>query len=182
MNQNIISQLNYLINPTIQIDWNASQKYCKDGCVYLQGSAASGLEPDVDTAIHELAHLIEIDDLRMTLPIGWGFKYGKWIDCIYNRQGGWYERKSKQHIEREARTWAIQYQLSQYFGIDKTVCETVNSAIYLPDFYVWYGIEDKEAIQTFAVEVENLIPSYPLEKILSELRRKQEFISSLVVC
>jgi hypothetical protein len=76
----------------------------------------AGPQADLFNLVHEIAHMIEIDDRRCHNP-NWGFKYGK---TVYIPGHGDVNEGmvTNQAIEREIRVFGIQLHIHQAFGIE----------------------------------------------------------------
>ena len=174
---NEIDKLLKLITPEINIQWKDNKNYFLNGSLFVGGSIGytNGFyfDPDLDCALHELAHCIELPNERITIP-KWGFKYGK----LYNKGTRFecYEPQTPQHIEREIRTWAIQYRLYQYLGLTFIEVEDgslIKTTEYLPGFE-WNIYKDRNFMQ----EVWEQIEIFTWELVLTKLNEKKAYIKN----
>lgn len=166
-----------LIQPEVNIQWNNNENYYSNHSLFIGGSIGymNGFlfEPDLDNALHELAHCIELPSKRITIN-GWGFKYGK----LYNKGTPYecYEPQTPQHIEREIRVWAIQYRLYEYLHL--TFTELVDSTLllqtaqFLPGYHSFYKGRD------LIKEVWEQIEIFTWEVVLTKLNEKKAYIKN----
>ena len=85
----------------------------------------------IEALLHEMAHLVEIDDQRCTSH-GWGFNYGK--EVVVAGQS-FFEFSNDASVRRELRVWAFQYALGTavgaYEGFDAYAAEVGDTARHL---------------------------------------------------
>ncbi len=173
-----LTEIRRLVRP-IRVNLDLQGTDVLDGILSLGGRA--GPESHYGNVMHELCHFIEIDDKRCLVP-NWGFNYGRWIECPVSRQGGYYEARTRQHIDREARVWAFQHNLSRYLGFRSSVVELTSSARFMPDFWHWIkGETDEERLTVFAAEVKGLTeqPAFQAETAIKELKRKKTLVRAM---
>lgn len=131
----------------IDIKIEDSQNDYRNGKLRL--SARVAYTSELFNLIHEIAHLIEIDDARCYLP-DWGLMTGK-----YNEYFGIFEGvNTNQSIEREIRVLGIQCALSDYYDIDeehllkgKSVYRYMAELIQYIDGFYFYQPKNKELSQ-----------------------------------
>jgi hypothetical protein len=115
-------------NSKIAINYEIEGQAILNGQIHL-GSKA-GPSNNVSNLIHEMCHLVEIDDNRLTAP-NWGFKYGT-EQSIMGKSFSTYN--SIPCIEREIKVWAYQQNLHNLFNIKSTPLEFAKLIVYLGDF------------------------------------------------
>jgi hypothetical protein len=170
------------------------QNVFEDGTIIIGNRAGSINWPGsylISNLVHEMAHLVEIDDARMRCD-GWGLKVPEvWV---FNRICC--EPTTRQITEREIRVTAYQVNVLDYLGEENSVDDIVSSLDYLPDTcYVPledgrepYGdnykvvqaenINIKESQQRWRVnEVNRLRKEYTLERFISEWHRKIKWLN-----
>ena len=102
-------------NPFLRLDVDVEGQTVDDNGVVTLGCRA-GPERDVWSLLHEMSHLVEIDDERANQP-GWGLNYGRYVYIPgIHRGGGWYEMCTGQAVRREMRVGAFQYHLGVELG------------------------------------------------------------------
>jgi hypothetical protein len=164
----------------IKVDWRYDGKYILDNEMYLGGGIAGWSRPPEEAcylAIHELSHLVEIDDSRALDPDGWGLKGGTYESTDPFTGRDYYEYRTDAHIQRELRVYAIQSQFSQYFGIPFDI----EKAVLVLQRVVWGfeklpGQSNSEKILWAISKVEELRqqPNYSLAAVIAEFERKKE--------
>lgn len=168
------------------------------------GRAVSYHEPEMFNVIHEMAHLIEIDDARAITP-GWGLQAGTWKEI----PGLWSGREAQtaQCIEREVRVMAIQAVITEHLGFAVDYHEMAkllaNGAV--PGYYyfrnkVGCDYEDEKghsfirnnnrvqrvkkpglAHHICASVILSLASSFSIQSIWDEWCRKQEVVAKLFI-
>lgn len=98
----------------------------EDGVILL-GSRCGPVAFDLNALLHEMCHLVEIDDRRVTV-YGWGLTYTE-VEIL----GRAYQEPSTcQDVRRELRVLAYQTNLRQALELSPSVEETVRSLVHLP--------------------------------------------------
>ena len=170
------------------------QKVLDDGIIIIGNRAGSIDWPDsylVSNLVHEMAHLVEIDDARMRC-YGWGLKYPEvWV---YNRMC--IEPTTKQITERELRVAAYQVNVLDYLGVENSVDDITSPLDYVADT-CFVPLEDgrepfgdnyetvkaeniniKASQQRWRVnQVNSLRKEYTLERFISEWHRKIKWMN-----
>lgn len=101
------------------------------GHYQLGGRAGPAIDPE--HVLHEMAHLVELEqDRLLARPTGgWGLRHGKaWQ--IGDRSG--FYPQTTQQVDREARVWAYQASLMRELDLPMRFDKLVVSAVYLPAF------------------------------------------------
>lgn len=151
-----------------------------EGQKYIDGKFVIGCRAgpscDWDNFLHEISHFIELPLHRLLKrpAFGWGFSYGP-INEVFGR--AFYEPRTDQGVRREARVWAIQYNLSRFLGLKVTIPSLVSSAIYINSWSNWLykRIPDEETDGYLDREKKGL---QLLEKYVQELSGKSEYLAS----
>lgn len=159
-------------SPFMEIERTLEGQRVEDGVIYL--GARTGPCISVDNILHELAHFIEIDEARMHLG-GWGFKYGQTITIPGH--GTWEEFHKDQHINREIRTWAIQWHLQRFIGKPVSARELGKPGKYLPA--LWNALPHNMITEVyFKTGIEYHTSKRCLDDVLTELRRRQRVLET----
>jgi hypothetical protein len=116
----------------------------------LRLSARVGYTSELFNLTHEMAHMIEIDDLRCYLP-DWGLVAGK-----YNEYFGIFEGvTTSQAIRREMRVLGIQCVLLDYYNINeehllkgKSIYRYMAELIQYIDGFYFYQPKTKKELST----------------------------------
>lgn len=118
----------YFKDSPIVVDWDFhhSQKV-EDGKLVLGPWA--GPSQCITNVIHEMGHLVEIDDARI-LAHGWGL-HVPMTECLGREYPNPVTPKA---CMREVRVFAMQWQLQNFLGIKTEIRELVRLNRFLPDF------------------------------------------------
>ena len=102
----------------------------RDGVVVLGWRA--GPDTDVRHLLHEMAHLVEIDDARAGEP-GWGLRLGRWRSLMGHH---WREFRTSAPIRRELRVGAYQFHMGASLGLyesrERFVAGYVRTTEFMP--------------------------------------------------
>lgn len=128
----------------------------------------AGPSKDFSNALHEMAHLLEIDDARCHLP-GWGLKNTSRLG-----QGPRYQK-----IARESRVWGIQVKLSQMTKIDYSIDEMASLSLWFDDIYGIPNVNTSADAPSIVKEwiLEESLKWTP-ERILQEWHKKCEVVKT----
>lgn len=171
------------------------QNVLEDGTIVIGNRAGPTTWADsfkIDNLIHEMAHLVEIDDARMRCH-GWGLKVPEVF--VFNRMCC--EPTTKQITERELRVMAYQLNVMDHIGVECDTDDAVRALENLADT-AFVPIEDgrqpydgdykdiqaeginiKSSQQKWRVnEVNRLRKEFTLERFIFEWKRKIEWLSA----
>lgn len=137
---------------------------------YLFGLRA-GPSLSVSFALHELAHLVEIDDRRATM-FGWGLDVP--TQWVYDRLCA--EPVTNQATTRECRVVAYQALLGDAIGLKADIRDTVSALQYMPDWWHVPGRSDKARIAWCERQVRKNLQTMTVRQTLDELRRKIQIL------
>lgn len=122
----------FKLSPNVVLAWEEHVGYnpnpqglvLPDRGVRIQGRAAYIREcrPEIGTALHEMAHMVDIDDKRVRKP-GWGLKTGNWVEFPSRYSPGFWEMQTDAGIKREVRVMAIQAVITEHLGFNFDYCE-----------------------------------------------------------
>lgn len=167
----------------VQPDMTMSGQQIKSGVVLLGLKLAGVFE--VDALLHEMCHLIDIDDQRANKP-AWGLKHGKYM--AFGR-GSWWEKKTSQAVYRELRVGAFQFNLGAYFGFyedfTKFSEDYANDLWNMPTDTVSIFLSEQGKIfskDDFVIAVSDKLremvnkPEYSFDAIQDEWERKMEVL------
>lgn len=169
------------------------QKVLDDGSIVIGNRAGPSSYSEsfqITNLVHEMAHLVEIDDLRMRCS-SWGLKLPKiWV---YDRMC--VEPRTNQITCRELRVIAYQVNVLDYIGEENSVDGITSSLVWLADT-CYVPLEDgsmpyaegrthkldydeiKASQQRWRVnEVNRLRKEYTLERFISEWHRKIKYLN-----
>jgi hypothetical protein len=135
---------------------------------------------ELTALIHEMGHLVEIDDERV-LRRGWGFSYGE-STIVFGAVH--HEPSSYSATLRECRVMAIQRIMQKSVGIESSIRELLSPLVYMHDWCLVPGRtanstlpEVDEARFRFLTEyLENFAKTLSLESIMEEWERKQSIL------
>ena len=106
--------------------------------IRIQGRSIWRSPPEYKNAIHEMAHMIDIDDRRVRMP-GWGLRAGSWVSLRTRYSAGYWDVQTDFAIRRELRVMAIQACITEHFGLNFDYVEwaslLANGAI--PNYCLW---------------------------------------------
>lgn len=146
-----------------------------EGTTLILGCRA-GPSLDVDNLLHEMAHLIEINDKRI-LSWNWGLQYPE-VELLGRV---FYEPNTIQGLNRELRVFAIQKHLFE-------ICEISVSADYwekkakilewLQDFYLIPTARENRNLWC-QQEMEKLYKKYSKNDLLIEWDRKNQLLKNV---
>jgi hypothetical protein len=150
----------------------------EDGCMLL-GMRAAG-EYSVGSLLHEMAHLIEIDDDRCHL-FGWGLRTRK----VTFRGRTYSEPLTFQCSERELRTMAIQKVLSKHLRVRMDLNYWGPLITWLPD---WYAHNFGESVscnspkwkRLVVADLRKRIEAVELDEVLVEWDRKANLLREVL--
>lgn len=167
----------------VRPDMTMSGQQIKSGVVLLGLKLAGVFE--VDALLHEMCHLIDIDDQRANKP-AWGLKHGKYM--AFGR-GSWWEKKTSQAVYRELRVGAFQFNLGAYFGFyedfTKFSEDYANDLWNMPTDTVSIFLSEQGKIFSkdyFVIAVSDKLremvnkPEYSFDAIQDEWERKMEVL------
>jgi len=120
----------YFQDSPIRIGERAEGNPVEDGILTL--GMRAGPQICLTNLIHEMCHLVEIDDERMLIS-GWGLRTPEvYVPGRYSHMAS--VPISWQPIKREVRVIALQWQLQQSIGITGTKREALSAMEYMPDW------------------------------------------------
>ena len=134
--------------------------------------------------LHEMSHLVEIEDHRMTKP-SWGLKYGNLIQIILGQE--YQNFTSTQATEREIRVFAYQQHLLNHYQIESSLSDQAKLCTYLGDWAnVCYGDKlnhhDKaKALRWVEAQIFEKMKIYTLDRFNQEWDRKQIILKNLAI-
>ena len=164
----------------------------------------AGPQAEVSNLLHEMAHMIEIDDARCHIP-SWGFKYGKTV-YIAGRMinEGMFTNKA---IEREIRVFGIQIVMMNHYGIDNVhsyhtwddhseyvskarnfaeICDYIDGLLYYypkgwckedKGKYTYRELKDY-AFQAIMTRIEEETANWSMDEIMTEWDRKMQVLKA----
>ena len=169
----------YFDGTPVRLDWDKVQEV--DGRTLVLGAKA-GPERSSKNLIHEMSHLVEIDDGRILEP-GWGLRLpyyllmGRWVN----------EPNTTQATERELRVFAYQYNVLDHLGM--RFHNEVDALVHMPDFplVVERESEPKDsypdrrlaAVHWFRSEVDRLRNVYTYGRFEKEWARKVQLLAEI---
>lgn len=174
----------------IVIDWefHGTQKiiYKNERPKQLVLGAWAGPRQCITHLMHEMAHLVEIDDKRI-LKHGWGLKTPE--EYIPGRYGHFASIPvTAQPSLRECRVIAMQWQLQNYLGIEESPRDAISALKYMPDWcnipHIPYnekysnGIQVEESRYNFLEKnmLEYAAGKYTLKYFMEEWVRKNNLL------
>lgn len=160
-----------------------------DRGIVLGGRVTHGSEVSYGTAIHEMAHMVNIDDRRVRQP-GWGFKHGHWVSCPTRYCSGFHEMVTDAAIRRELDVMAIQAVITEHcrFNFDYEWWAALLSCGALQNYYIWRNTlgltrEDEQYKVTTVIDAGILIGMRELltiEEVWKEWQRKTRVVDQQV--
>jgi len=121
----------YLKDSPIELNWEMHDTQQVKDNKLIFGAWAGPLRC-ITHVIHEMCHLVEIDDARI-LEEGWGLRMPQvYIPGRYSRLAA--VPATYQPSLRETRVAALQYHVQRYIGIPTTFRSVINSFQFLPDW------------------------------------------------
>jgi hypothetical protein len=157
-----------------------AQRIGPDGTILI-GNRVGSLTRDTDL-VHEMCHLVEIDDARMRLH-GWGLHYPTVVVAGQVCQ----EPTTMKMVARELRVIAYQANILAYIGATVSVRHLVSSMKFMPDFFyvpledgrnkweakdIAYRDKDASQLRWCKNRVETLRAEFTTDRFLSEWNRK----------
>lgn len=121
----------------------------------------AGPNISINHLLHEMAHLVEIDDERCFAP-SWGLR-GKEFPRTF------------QATEREMRVGAIQIVLGDIVGVPQPSSYVATAWHFLPDWHMWRlwrDVAESEVAPAMALEIERQARLLTKQGVLSEWARK----------
>lgn len=122
--------------------------------------------------VHEMSHLIEIDNKRAVVD-GWGFSYGQEVHIlgqVFN------EPSTYQASLRETRVIAIEAKIYELIGYTYDIMESVRPLVYMGDFFLVPGTNERERLSFLLNEVINNQKSLTESQIKEQWRRKMKLL------
>jgi hypothetical protein len=146
----------------------------------LLGTKIGPNRHEITALIHEISHLIEIDDERV-LKQGWGFSYGV-PQTIFGRV--YYNPTTYQASLRECRVIAIQHILQLSVGIETSLQEQLVVLEHMSDWSLIptknkeYSIKEgfDQRISFLLDYTEKYLKTLSLDNILNKWERKQSLL------
>ena len=168
-------------NSPILISETLTGQVVNNGIITL-GCMAGQHNASIEYLLHEMCHLVEIEDDRMTQP-NWGLKFGSDIQTIFGTRVQNF--KTTQATHREMRVWAYQQHLHELFGIEKPLLETVSVAKNMNDFcFIRFSLfqgDEPAALNWVESEVKKMMNTFSLARFSSEWTRKTKILSQVSV-
>lgn len=148
-----------------------------EGTLILGGRAGPEIHPL--NLLHEMAHLIDIDDKRCTTR-NWGLKVPE-VEILGRFCP---EPMTFQASERELQVVAIQFVLSKFVGVKMSLAQWATLVEYLPDYYMFKDFfrspRSRFRGTTWTRMVTNhaadLVDRIDLDAVLSEWDRKCKLV------
>lgn len=162
------------LTPRVCAAWDDARTSVRDGAFRL---AAHGM--GVDMLVHEMAHLVEIDDRRATAD-DFGLRYkrvGRLPPTRYS-SGIYPEPLTAQGVERECRVIAISIRILEAIGWPPEeqwgdMENTIGALRHLQDWYNVPGRNDDEARREWCRrKVARALRQWPVERVRAEWWRK----------
>jgi hypothetical protein len=166
----------YFKDSSIVIDWKHEGQRIDEHSLVLGGRA--GYEVCLTNLIHEMGHLVEIDDARI-MEYSWGLTLPEvYLPGRYSRMAP--TPATTQACLRECRVIAMQWLLQNAIGITTSALEAVSSLQYMPDFFLAPGVSDQDKLDFLKEQMlEYAANKYTLEYFDTEWIRKVQLIKSL---
>lgn len=146
----------------------------EDGVIEL-GSRCGPTAFDLPSLVHEMCHLVEIDDSRVT-TWGWGLRVRTVVIC--GREC--YEPTTKEPVERECRVLAFQMNVQSHVRMNHSIADHVSAMRYVPGYCFVPGKTDEARDGWCCNEIERLRfkPEFSYDAFEREWWRKVEVIRS----
>lgn len=162
---------------------------------YILGMRA-GPSVDINHLFHEMAHLAEreVDKLVQRYPVGWGYHFGKFWRC-----GGCsgYEPQNSKGTLREARCFAYQFSLAQYYlGTSWENFDYYESATFLSDWDIYrrevcpydtssvelYTRSKVDSLVAYRDHIHSLLDNFSFENFKIEWAKRMEALKVKSPC
>jgi len=145
------------------------QRIRDNGAVAL-GSRCGPDDFDLPALIHEMSHLVEIDDRRAT-SFGWGLRI---TTCVVIANQRYEEPTSVQAVERELRVLAYQTNVQSAVDMHRSIDDLLRGLVFVPGFALVNGRSDAERLVWCAGQIERMrhLDSYSYESFECEWHRK----------
>ncbi len=143
----------YFLNNQVHVDIKVEGQSLNDNKQFVLGCRA-GPSVEISNLFHEMGHFAEREIPKLLKrPLGsWGYKFGKPWSCL-GRSG--FEPNTAQSVYREFRIWAFQVNLEHHYGLETDIEDLIDSAVYLPAFYL-YKMEIKSEKEKLAIACEEV--------------------------
>lgn len=171
-------------DPYLRVDTSFIGNRPRDGAMLLGCESSSedgpGESADLGILLHEMGHLIEIDDDRCHM-LGWGL----WVRRIAILGQPCHEPLTFQATEREMRVCAIQKKLADHAGVPFDVMHWMDLFMkYQPDWYCFHvrypdvdrKATDDEKARIMGEDTLKQSEELSLDDILSEWDRKASIL------
>lgn len=101
---------------------------------------------DISNLVHEMCHLVEIDDDRMTMR-NWGLHSSSRLAAAASGQP-WFGPVTDQALRREMRVWAYQWNVSMALGLPgaTSIADLVRPAVFVDGFMNYPGETEKDRL------------------------------------
>lgn len=166
--------------PGLSVDMRLEGMDVTDGGLIKLGGRA-GPTIEVSNICHELSHFVEIDVHRCAMP-GWGLKYPE--PQTVPRIGGmggyiFYEFTTTAHLYREIRTWAWQYHLQKWAGLEESIQEITAACVVLPDTFLLIESYKSEEIRAkFIEETRAYVEKYTIEQFMERFEERCRYVET----
>lgn len=107
----------------------------------------SGPVLELDATLHEIGHMVEIDDDRCGIS-GWRLRYGRLIH-VPGHDPFHEEFKTAQPIEREIRVLGVQACLHDHYGIPYDALGAATSMAFIDSFWYLHYVDYKPSGTTY---------------------------------
>lgn len=128
------------------------QKIGENGEVLL-GTRCGPSRFELSALVHEMSHLVEIDDRRVTLP-GWGLRIKSSVVVGGQR---YFEPRTTQATARELRVVAYESNMLHSCGIARSLRQLVRALTILPDFILLPGRCERDRLNWCETQVGRLV-------------------------
>lgn len=136
----------------------------------------AGPVSEIANLVHEMCHLVEIDDSRMTVR-NWGLHSTGYLAAIAAGRP-WFGPTTDQALRREMRVWAYQWNVTAALSLpgEKGIAELVRPAVFVDGFMNFPGETEKDRLAAIAQEVEAMLPEYSFDRFCEEWARRMPVI------
>ena len=154
----------------VKVGTNEGQKVMDNNLVL--GTKSGPKHHCIEALIHEMAHLIEIDDER-ALKNGWGFSYGKPQEVLGRI---YHEPQTYQATMREVKATVIQSKIYAVIGLNYDIKNLLSPLKFMDDFFLVPGEKEEERLDFLYQTSLELSKSIATEWVINEWKRKQGLI------
>lgn len=154
----------------VEYDPDVEGQRIRDSGAVALGSRCGPDAFDLPALIHEMAHLVEIDDRRVT-HYGWGLRI---TTCVVVANRRYEEPVSIQAVRRELRVLAFQANVQYAVGMHRGTDDLVRGLTFVPGFTLVSAWSDAERLVWCAGQIERMrhLDAYSYESFEREWHRK----------